>query len=168
MYPCIYTRVCMHVSPFPSLDNAWTGRLFSAKFRKRSRSPWFWSSCKLDENGCPLASLKGQEHWHTGMMLEMGPTFVLLYGEWRGDNSLAAGRDALLSHGCSYKDHPWVRDKCPLIASLFRIFFFSFVHKLKTICKAVCFWYSLFVVLIQGAPMDYKGPSGAGEKRGFP
>lgn len=89
-------------------------------------------------------------------------TFVLLCRERCGDNSLAAGRDALLGHGYDYEDHSWVRDKCFLVASLFCGFCFcSFEHKLKTPCKAVCFWYSLFVVLIQGVLMDYKGPSGA-------
>ena len=45
-------------------------------------------------------------------------TLVLPYGGGLGENSSAAGRDALLSHGYDKDAYPWVREKCPLISSL--------------------------------------------------
>lgn len=41
---------------------------------------------------------------------------VLLYGGGLGDNSLAAGRDALLGNEYGKDTYPWGRGKCPLIA----------------------------------------------------
>lgn len=52
---------------------------------------------------------------------------VLLYGGGLGDNSLAAGRDALLGNEYGKDTYPWGRGKCPLIACLF-VFFPSYTN----------------------------------------
>jgi len=39
----------------------------------------------------------------------------------------------------------------------FFVLVFSFIRKIKTLCKAICFWYCWFVALAEGALPDSRG-----------